>query len=299
MRAVGSARAAANNAIDVVVTNATFNTNNGGAFITSTGALNFGPGTSAVGTGAIAVTATGAITQSGAITQAAGAGAASFTTGAAAITLNNPGNDFSGAVSLSNAGCERRSDHRCERNSVGHGEHGEQPDGERGGHHAERRRACRHGDLDLQRRRRPDHAHHRDEQLHRRGEPQQQRSERDPGDGRECDRAGDDQHGEHLTVNAVGITQNAGGITVGGTSTFNAGAGVLTLTTATNDFTGAVSASNSGANAMQITDANAIQLGTVSTANNLTVNAVGITQDTGGITVGGTSTFNAGAGRSR
>jgi hypothetical protein len=101
---------------------------------------------------------------------------------------------------------------------------------------------------------------------------------------------------DSLTVNAVGITQNASGITVGGNSTFNAGAGVLTLTTGTNDFTGAVSASNSGANAMQITDANAIQLGTITTANNLTVNAVGITQGAGALTVTGTSTFNGGAG---
>ena len=100
----------------------------------------------------------------------------------------------------------------------------------------------------------------------------------------------------NLTVNAVGITQNGGGVTVTGTSSFNGGAGVITLTTAGNDFTGAVSLTNSGANAVEVTDTNAIVLGTVNTANNLTVNAVGITQNGGGVTVTGTSSFNGGAG---
>jgi hypothetical protein len=49
-----------------------------------------------------------------------------------------------------------------------------------------------------------------------------------------------DQHRKQPDVTGVGITQNAGGITVGGTSNFVAGAGVLTLATATNDFSGAV-----------------------------------------------------------
>jgi hypothetical protein len=104
----------------------------------------------------------------------------------------------------------------------------------------------------------------------------------------------------NLTVSAVGISEAVGAsLAVTGTSAFNAGAGAITLANAGNDFTGAVSLSNSGANAVQITDTNAIVLGTVNTANNLTVNAVGITQNAGGITVGGTSTFNAGAGGSR
>ncbi len=41
---------------------------------------------------------------------------------------------------------------------------------------------------------------------------------------------------------------------------------------------------------------NAIVLGAVNTANNLTVNAVGISQDASGLSVTGTSDFNAGAG---
>ena len=63
-------------------------------------------GTSSVGSGTLAVTASGAnaITQTGPIVQAAGAGAASFTTGAGAITLNTATNNFTGPVSLTNTG---------------------------------------------------------------------------------------------------------------------------------------------------------------------------------------------------
>ena len=52
------------------------------------------------------MTASGAnaITQTGPIVQAAGAGAASFTTGAGAITLNTATNNFTGPVSLTNTG---------------------------------------------------------------------------------------------------------------------------------------------------------------------------------------------------
>ena len=62
-------------------------------------------GTSLVGTGTLAVNASGAnsITQTGTITQAAGAGVATFTTGAGVITLTQA-NDFTGAVSLNNSG---------------------------------------------------------------------------------------------------------------------------------------------------------------------------------------------------
>ena len=104
---------------------------------------------------------------------------------------------------------------------------------------------------------------------------------------------------DKLTVTAaLGITQDTGGVKVGGTSTFNGGAGPITLNIApTNDFIGAVSANNSGANAIRLSDANEIQLGTVKTDDKLTVTAaLGITQDTGGVKVGGASTFNGGAG---
>ncbi|MFN6049978.1 MAG: beta strand repeat-containing protein, partial [Planctomycetia bacterium] len=104
-----------------------------------------------------------------------------------------------------------------------------------------------------------------------------------------------------LTVTAVGITQS-GAITQAssaGTVTINAGAGVITLTNASNDFTGSVSLNNSGSNNVGITDTNAIDFGASALGSGtLTVTAVGITQS-GAITQAanaGTVTFNAGAG---
>ncbi|MEI6638005.1 MAG: hypothetical protein WCO99_15680, partial [Planctomycetota bacterium] len=103
----------------------------------------------------------------------------------------------------------------------------------------------------------------------------------------------------NLTITAVGITQNGSGVTVVGNTTLTAGAGVITLTDADNDFQGTVTLSNSGANSVAITDKNAIQLATSSLGSGtLTVTAVGITQ-TGAITQAasaGTATFNGGAG---
>jgi hypothetical protein len=93
----------------------------------------------------------------------------------------------------------------------------------------------------------------------------------------------------------------------------DAGAGDITLTNASNDFTAAVSATGA---AVQLTDANALTLGTVATTGNLSVNSTGalnlgtttvggnlaanshngaITQ-TGALAVTGTSSLDAGAG---
>jgi len=101
----------------------------------------------------------------------------------------------------------------------------------------------------------------------------------------------------NLTVNTTGAITQSGALAVTGTSSFTAGANAITLTTATNDFNGAVSLSNSGANAVQITDTNALVLGTVSVGNNLTVTASGAVTQTGAITAtGGITTIAAGSG---
>ena len=68
--------------------------------ITDTGSTSLG--TLTLGTGTLTVATTGAITQTAAIVQPAGAGAVAFETGAAAITLTNPGNDFRGPVRATN-----------------------------------------------------------------------------------------------------------------------------------------------------------------------------------------------------
>jgi filamentous hemagglutinin family protein len=81
-------------------------TNSGANDVAITDANALVLGTSSVGSGALTVTATGAnnITQTGALVQAAGAGTASFSTGAGAVTLTNAGNDFTGAVAVTNNG---------------------------------------------------------------------------------------------------------------------------------------------------------------------------------------------------
>ena len=91
------------------------------------------------------------------------------------------------------------------------------------------------------------------------------------------------------------ITQAVGA----GAVTFNAGVGVITLTNASNNFTGSVSLNNSGANNVSITDTNAIDFGSSTLGSGtFTVNAVGITQS-GAIAQAanaGAASFNAGAG---
>ncbi len=101
----GGSIGSSGNPIDMTVTNATFNTNtagNGSVFLNATGGVALG--SSAVGTGSISLAAAGAVTQSAAITQTASAGAVTVSAGAAAITLTNASNNFTGAVSLNNSG---------------------------------------------------------------------------------------------------------------------------------------------------------------------------------------------------
>jgi autotransporter-associated beta strand protein len=115
-----------------------------------------------------------------------------------------------------------------------------------------------------------------------------------------------------VTTSAGGITQSSGVFTVLGTSNFNAGPNAITLTSAGNDFAGAVSLSG-GTTA--INDSNALTLGILATAAltatssgalNLGSGTVGgnlaaasnngsVTQS-GSLSVSGTSTVNAGSG---
>ena len=103
-----------------------------------------------------------------------------------------------------------------------------------------------------------------------------------------------------LTVIANGaITQTGAMVQAAGagTASFSAGANLITLTNAANDFTGAVNLSNSGANLVQVSDTNSIQLGTLAIGGGLTVSAgSGITQTAVAITVPGAAVLTAGAG---
>jgi filamentous hemagglutinin family protein len=103
------------------------------------------------------------------------------------------------------------------------------------------------------------------------------------------------------TVTAGAITQTTDGITVGGVSSFSTskatGGQAITLTTASNNFGGAVSLANAGAFNVAVTDANALALGTLAIpSGNLTVISTGAL-NLGAGTVGGnlTATSNGGA----
>ena len=99
-----------------------------------------------------------------------------------------------------------------------------------------------------------------------------------------------------LALEAGGAITQTGAIDADSTSSFTAGANAITLTEAGNDFTGAVSLSNSGSNDVGVTDANAIDLGTIGVGQNLSVTASGAITDTGVATVAGTSTFDNNGG---
>jgi hypothetical protein len=90
-----------------------------------------------------------------------------------------------------------------------------------------------------------------------------------------------------LSLEATGAITQSGAIDADSTATFTAGANGITLTNASNDFTGAVSLSNSGSNDVALTDANALDLGSVAVGQNLTVTTSGALTDSGAITVAG------------
>jgi len=95
-----------------------------------------------------------------------------------------------------------------------------------------------------------------------------------------------------IAANASGAITQTGALTqaagAGGAS-FNAGSNPITLTNASNDFTGAVSLTGTD---VSITDANTLTLGAVS-ATNLTATASTLDQNASGIVASGTSTLTA------
>jgi hypothetical protein len=97
----------------------------------------------------------------------------------------------------------------------------------------------------------------------------------------------------NLSVTSGEITQS-GILSIGGTSSFDAGAALIDLSTFVNSFAGAVSLANTGANNVQILDNTNTVLGAVNiTGGNLSVTSNGNISDdgTGPVSVVGTSTF--------
>ncbi len=98
--------------------------------------------------------------------------------------------------------------------------------------------------------------------------------------------------GENLFITAGGaVTQTTGALKVAGATTVNAGANDITLDNSANDFTSTVSLNGRDVQFIYI---NALQLGASKVSGNLNITAGGaVTQATGALTVGGTTTVKA------
>ncbi len=92
-----------------------------------------------------------------------------------------------------------------------------------------------------------------------------------------------------------GVSQSGPALLATGTTSVDAGAGAIVLTTAGNDFGGAVTLSNTGGG-IAITDTNALALGPVNAAGSLAVSAGGLTTLNGDLAGTGVSFGGAGAG---
>ena len=240
-------------------------------------------------TGVLSLEAAGAITQTGAIDADL---ASSFTAGANAITLTNASNDFSGAVSLSNSGTNDAALTDVNALDLGTVTVGQNLTVTTGGALTDSGaitvgslativstgQAVTLGDSTTANFGSIDFAG----------------SAVSIKEGSSMEVAASEATGV-LSLEAAGAITQTGAIDADLASSFTAGANAITLTNASNDFSGAVSLSNSGTNDVALTDANALDLGTVTVGQNLTVIASGVISDSGVVTVAGTSSLdNAG-----
>jgi len=123
--------------------------------------------------------------------------------------------------------------------------------------------------------------------------------------------AGLTQVGTNLSLSGGAVNQTGGSLTVGGTSSINAGASGIALASGSNDFGGSVSLTGA---ATQIGDSNSLTLAALSTGaltavsasglnlgsgtvnGNLTASTNGTISETGALIVSGASNLQAGAG---
>ncbi len=99
----------------------------------------------------------------------------------------------------------------------------------------------------------------------------------------------------NLNVTAGGTITQSAALTVGGTTSLNAGAHAITLTQTGNSFTGSVALTTTGSNSASLTNSLATTLAASSIGRNLMLTSVGAISQTGSLSVGNRSTFNAGA----
>ena len=232
-------------------------------------------------TGALTLTSGGAITQSGAIDADS---TTSVTAGANAITLTNAGNDFTGAVSLSNSGSNDVALTDANALDLGTVGVGQNLTVTTGGALTDSGAVTVAGlgtivstgfDVTLG-----------DSTTANFGSLDFSGAAVSITEASAMEVAASEATGA-LTLVASGAVTQSGAIDADSTTSVTAGANAITLTNAGNDFTGAVSLSNSGSNDVALTDANALDLGTVGVGQNLTVTTGGALTDSGAVTVAG------------
>jgi len=265
--------------------------NSGGNNVAVTDSGSMDLGTVSVGTGTLTVNGAG-ITQSGVITQTAGAGAATFNAGANSIVLTNASNNFTGAVGLNTTGNNNASVVDAGAINLG--------TSSVGGNLNVTATAAGDitntgGNLSVTGNSLFTAASGRSITVNGAGNAftgtvQFAASAGTLGSVTVVDTTALDLQALTLTgalsATGVGLTQS-GVLDIDGTSSFTAGANTITLTNASNDFTGAVSLSNTGNNTVSVRDTNALVLGASTVGGDLTLQAAGAVTQTAGITVGG------------
>jgi len=241
-------------------------------------------------TGTLNVTSGGAITQNGSIDADS---TASFTSGANAITLTNAGNDFSGAVSLSNSGTNDVALTDSNALDLGTVTVGQNLTVTTGGDLTDSGAITVAGlgtvvstgqNVTLG-----------DSTTANFGSIDFAGANVSIKEGSAMELAASEATGT-LNLEAAGAITQTGAIDADSTANFVAGANAVTLTNTGNDFSGAVSLSNSGTNDVGLRDVNDLELGTITTGQNLAVTASGSISDSGVITVAGTTTLDNSGG---
>jgi hypothetical protein len=241
-------------------------------------------------TGALSVTSGGAITQSGAIDADS---TASFTAGANAITLTDAGNDFSGAVSLSNSGTNDVALTDTNTLDLGTVTVGQNLTLTTGGDLTDSGAITVEGlgtivstgqNITLG-----------DSTAANFGSIDFAGANVSIKEGSAMELAASEATGI-LNLEASGAITQSGAIDADSTVSFTAGANAITLDNSLNDFSGVVSLSNSGTNDIGLRDVNDLELGTITTGQNLAVTASGAISDSGVITVAGATTLDNSGG---
>ena len=241
-------------------------------------------------TGTLNVTSGGAITQNGSIDADS---TASFTAGANAITLTDAGNDFSGAVSLSNSGTNDVALTDTNALDLGTVSVGQDLTVTTGGDLTDSGAITVAGlgtivstgqNINLG-----------DSTTANFGSIDFAGANVSIKEGSAMELAASEATGT-LTLEAAGAITQTGAIDADSAANFVAGANAITLTNTVNDFSGAVSLSNSGTNDIALKDVNDLELGTITTGQNLAVTASGSISDSGVITVAGTTALDNSGG---